>query len=93
MSELGERKKARKASAARKVPGPTRAALLPPEPLVPVLRAYALGDLAEAMGLREFVVTGLRAGESLHEALRDGESSETAPKMTVDELRALVASL
>ena len=67
--------------------------LMPSEPLVPVLRAYCLGDLLEAMGFREFVATGLRPGESLHEALREGESSETAPRMTVEELRAGLAAL
>ena len=64
--------------------------MMPSEPLIPVLRAYKLGDLLDAMGLRDFVLTGLRQGEQMHEALREGESSETAPRMTVEELRALL---
>lgn len=62
--------------------------LMPSEPLIPVLRAYRLGDLADAMGLDAITFTGLRPGEQMHEGLRDGESSETAPRMTVEELRA-----
>ena len=60
---------------------------MPAEPMVPTLRAYCLRDLAQAMGVDYGTPTGLRAGESLHEQMREGESSETAPRMTVEELR------
>ena len=65
---------------------------MPAEPIVPELRAYRLGDLAQAMGVT-LAPSGLRPGESLHEALRDGESSETAPRMSVEELREALATL
>jgi UDP-N-acetylglucosamine 4,6-dehydratase len=63
--------------------------LMPTEPLIPFLHAYRLGDLAEATGIKP-MITGLRPGEQMHESLREGESSETAPRMTVEELRALL---
>ena len=66
--------------------------MMPLEPLVPTLRAYLLTDLAEAMGLK-WTIVGLRPGESVHHAMRDGESSETAPRMTVEELRLELAAL
>ena len=62
--------------------------LMPTEPMIPYLHAYRLGDLADAMGLDAITFTGLRPGEQMHEALRERESSETAPRMTVEELRA-----
>lgn len=65
---------------------------MPVEPMIPTLRAYLLLDLAEAMKL-QFLVTGLRPGESLHEQMRDGESSETAQRMSVEELRQALTSL
>ena len=67
-------------------------AIMPLEPLVPILRAYALPDLAEAMGAA-WEEVGLRPGESLHEQMRDGESSETAPRMTVEEIRLELAAI
>ena len=67
--------------------------MMPVEPLIPTLRAYRLGDLAEAMNIAHLRTVGLRAGESLHEQMRDGETSETAPRMTVDELRAALRTL
>ena len=56
---------------------------------IPEMRAFAVGDLAEAFGLPVRVI-GLRAGEKLHEELGDGRTSETAPRMTVAELRELL---
>jgi UDP-N-acetylglucosamine 4,6-dehydratase len=53
---------------------------------VPSLPAYRLGDLAEAMGVR-YVVTKLDPGEKLAESMSDGNSSDKARRMTVDELR------
>jgi len=60
--------------------------IMPSEPLVPIARAFNLADLAEAMD-KPVELVGLRAGEQLHESMREGESSETAPRMTIDELR------
>ena len=66
--------------------------MMPSEPLVPIARAYCLGDLAEAIG-GDFIVTGLRAGEALHEQMREGESSATAERMSVAELREALRGL
>ena len=50
------------------------------------LKAYRVGDLAEAMGVK-MRVTGLPAWERKHEGLRDEMTSDIAPRMTIDELR------
>lgn len=54
--------------------------------LIPTLPAYRLGDLAEAMKV-EYRVTRLPAWEKMHECMGDGNCSNTARRMTVDELR------
>lgn len=56
------------------------------KPLVPTLPAYRLGDLAEAMEV-EMDVTGLPAWEKKHESMEEGNSSDLARRMSVDELR------
>lgn len=53
---------------------------------IPILPAYRLGDLAEAMGLR-YNVVGMRPGEKLHEAMDEGATSDITRRMTVAELR------
>ena len=53
----------------------------------PDLPAYLLGDLAIAMNAHIEII-GLPEFEKRHESMRDGESSETARRMTIDELRA-----
>ena len=64
---------------------------------IPSLAAYRVGDLAEAMG-GEIEVTGLRPGEKMHETMVSEHeyhlfgipgpmSSDTAPRLTVEELR------
>ena len=53
---------------------------------VPELPAYRLGDLAEAMGA-VMDVRGLPAHEKLHEGMADGNTSDVARRMSVDELR------
>lgn len=55
------------------------------ESFMPPMSAFRLGDLAQALGAGIRVV-GLGTGERLHEA-----GSEAAPRLTVDELRGLVA--
>jgi UDP-N-acetylglucosamine 4,6-dehydratase len=52
----------------------------------PALPAYRLGDLAEAMGAKMKVI-GMPEWEKKHEGLRDGQTSDVARRMTVDELR------
>lgn len=53
---------------------------------IPTLPAYRLGDLAEAMGAK-MDVRGLPAFEKRHESMAEGNSSEHARRMSVDELR------
>lgn len=57
---------------------------------VPTLPAYRLGDLALAIAgnVRPlFELRGLPAWEKLHEGMADGNTSDTARRMSVDELR------
>lgn len=53
---------------------------------VPILPAFSLGDLAEAMGAKMRVV-GLPNHEKLHEGMEDDNTSDLAKRLTVDELR------
>ena len=50
------------------------------------LPAYSVGDLAEAMGV-EMNIIGLPEYEKAHECMSDGLCSNSARRMTVDELR------
>lgn len=59
---------------------------MPNYPLIPELPAFRLGDLAEAMGAKMNIV-GLPKHEKKHECMSDGNCSNTAKLMTVDELR------
>lgn len=61
-------------------------------PIIPEgLPAYCLADLAEAMRFPDTKVTGLPTWEKLHEGMRDGYTSDTAARLTVPELRVLLA--
>ena len=53
---------------------------------IPKLPAYRLGDLAAAMGA-EMDVRGLPSWEKLHESMEEGNSSDTAPRMSISELK------
>ena len=53
---------------------------------IPNLPAFRLGDLAEAMEL-EYEIIGLPAHEKLHEGMADGNTSDVARRMTIDEIR------
>jgi len=55
--------------------------------IIPQLPAYRLGDLAESLGAK-MKITGLPHFEKLHESMCEGKSSNTARRMTVEELRA-----
>lgn len=57
---------------------------------VPMLPAYRLGDLAEAMGAKMDVL-GLPSYEKLHETMGRFHSSDKARRMSVDELREALA--
>lgn len=56
---------------------------------IPILPAFRLGDLAEAMGL-DYHVTGLGAHEKKHEGMDDGNTSDTAPRLTKNEISRLM---
>ena len=56
---------------------------------IPTLPAYRLGDLAEAMGARMNVL-GLPTWEKRHESMGEGNRSDTARRMSVDELREIL---
>ena len=54
---------------------------------IPTLPAYRLGDLVEAMGIKDIKVKGLPDYEKLHESMCKGNSSDLARRMTVEELK------
>ena len=56
------------------------------EIVIPMLPAYRLGDLAEAMGAKINVI-GLPAFEKLHESMGQYDSSDRARRMTIKELQ------
>lgn len=62
------------------------------ELVIPALPAYRLGDLAAAMGV-EYEIVGLPAWEKKHECMREGESSEHAPRMVISEIRTALESI
>lgn len=59
---------------------------MPDKPWVSTLPAYRLGDLAEAMEVGMEVI-GLPAWEKKHESMTEGNSSDLARRMSVDELK------
>jgi len=60
---------------------------LPPGTLsIPELPAYRVGDLAEAMDA-EVIYSGLSGWEKKHEGMCDGNTSDKARRMTVNELQ------
>lgn len=59
------------------------------EIVIPRLPAYRLGDLAEAMGA-QMEIRGLPSYEKLHESMGEYNCSNTAPKMSVAELREIL---
>lgn len=60
------------------------------ELVIPSLPAYQLRDLADALGV-SYLLTGLTAGEKLHESMRPGETSEMAHRMSVVDLQEALA--
>jgi UDP-N-acetylglucosamine 4,6-dehydratase len=59
----------------------------PGELRVPTLPAYRLGDLAAAMGVREYECTALGSGEKMHESMLPGQPSNVARRMTINEIK------
>lgn len=60
---------------------------------VPDLPAFRLGDLAEAIGIKHMNAIGLPAYEKKHENMDEHRCSETARRMSVQELRDEIAKL
>ncbi len=56
---------------------------------IPTLPAYRLADLARAMGM-EMDVIGLPAWEKRHEGMADGNTSDKATRMTIDEIKEML---
>lgn len=56
---------------------------------IPTLPAYRLGDLAEAMGAKMKII-GMPEYEKRHESMSEGNSSDRAKRMSVDELREVL---
>lgn len=54
---------------------------------IPTLPAYRLGDLAEAMGAKMKII-GLPPWEKKHEGMCDGNTSDKARRMSIEELRS-----
>jgi len=63
------------------------------ELITPILPAYRLEDLADAMGIKHLTVTGLPSHEKLHEGMGPMNTSDIARRMSVDELREALQSL
>ena len=60
-------------------------AVMPPEPIALTLSGFLITDLALALQMPWHEV-GLRAGESLHESMGYGDSSDTAQRMRLGEI-------
>ncbi len=63
------------------------------ELVIPELPAYRIIDLAIAMGAEASERIGLPAYEKKHESMREGLCSETARRMSVNELKEALASV
>jgi len=57
------------------------------------LAGFTLLDLGKAMGVTQWTVTGLGLYEKKHESLSEGQSSDKARRMSVEELREEIAKL
>lgn len=57
---------------------------------IPTLPAYRLNDLAIALGAKAIEVKGLHPWEKKHESMAEGNSSDQALRLTVDELIELL---
>lgn len=68
-------------------------AWLAPLKVSPFVPAFRLGDLAEAMGFSGTETIGMPEHEKVHEELMPGWRSDTARRLTVEELRKELALL
>jgi UDP-N-acetylglucosamine 4,6-dehydratase len=60
------------------------------ELVIPKLPAYRVGDLAEAMGAQVHVI-GLKNHEKMHEGMEEGNTSDRARRMNIEELKEKLA--
>jgi UDP-N-acetylglucosamine 4,6-dehydratase len=58
----------------------------PAEPIIPELPAYRLGQIIKAMGA-EMEVIGMGDWEKKHEGMRDGLTSDIAPRLTIEQIQ------
>lgn len=65
---------------------------IPGEIVIPVLPAFRIGDLAEAMGAK-MEITGLPEWEKKHESMEENQSSDTARRMSIQELKSALESV
>lgn len=63
---------------------------MPTKPVIPILPAYRLGDLAMAMGINNYERIGLFDYEKKHESMGEGNSSDLARRLSVKELRSML---
>lgn len=59
---------------------------MPNDPAIPILPAFRVADLATAMDAKLRVI-GLHPFEKTHEGMEDGNTSDTAERLTVAQLR------
>ena len=57
------------------------------------LPAYRVADLAHAMRAEHMQIMGLPRWEKKHEGMADGNTSDKAKRMTVEELRKALESV
>lgn len=65
---------------------------MPTEVAIPELPAFRIGDLAEAMGAK-MNITGLPSWEKKHEKMEESQSSDTARRMSIQELKTALNSI
>lgn len=65
----------------------------PDKPAIPILSAYRVGDMAEAMGIKNPNIIGLPIFEKLHEGMEDGNYSNTARRLTIAELKEILKNV
>jgi len=58
--------------------------------LIPTLPAFRLLDLLAAMDFHDYDVVGLPAWEKLHESMDEHQTSDAAPRLSVDQLREML---
>lgn len=63
------------------------------KPLIPILPAYRLGDLAEAMEINDYQIIGLPVYEKMHECMDHDNCSQFARRLSIDELKSMIKDI